>query len=157
MRVFIDTEFTNLRDRELISLALVAENGAEFYGECSDFDPSRCSEFVRETVLPQLGRPAGRAMPLAQLRTEAMAWLLRIPVRERPILCYDNDADLRILESRIGRLPKRWQQENIWTRLNSAGLETFFAEHGHQHHALWDARANLACFQSKSGSGLGQI
>ena len=157
MRVFIDTEFTNLQDHELISLALLAENGAEFYGESSEFDPSRCSEFVRETVLPQLGCPAGRAMPLAQLRTEAMAWLLRIPGRAHPILCYDNDVDLRLLESLIGSLPKGWQAENIWTRLNSAGLEAFFAEHGHQHHALWDARANLACFQSKTGKGAGQI
>ena len=157
MRVFIDTEFTNLQDRELISLALVAENGAEFYGESSDFDRSRCSEFVRETVLPQLGSPAGRAMPLAQLRAAVAGWLRRIPVRDRLTLCYDNDVDLRLLESLIGPLPKGWQAENIWTRLNSAGLEAFFAEHGHQHHALWDARANLACFQSKTGKGAGQI
>ncbi|NPT54589.1 3'-5' exonuclease family protein [Paraburkholderia elongata] len=148
MRVFIDTEFTNLQDRELISVALVAENGDEFYGESSDFDHSRCSEFVRETVLPQLGSPAGRAMPLAQLQKEVMDWLKRVSVRTRPILCYDNDVDLRLLESLIGSFPKGWQQE--------AGLDAFFAEHGHRHHALWDARANLVCFQSKTGIGAGQ-
>ncbi|KUY90559.1 MULTISPECIES: hypothetical protein [unclassified Burkholderia] len=92
-----------------------------------------------------------------QLRTEVTAWLLRIRVRNRPILCYDNDVDLRLLESLTGSLPKGWQQENIWTRLKSAGLAAFFAEHGHQHHALWDARANLACFSSKTSSGAVQI
>jgi hypothetical protein len=150
VRVYIDTEFTDFLNPVLIGLALVADNGDEFYGECTDFDRSRCSDFVREIVLPQLGSHAGRAMSHAQLRAEVTDWLLHVPVRGRPILCYDNDVDPRLLEGLIGKpLPKGWQAENIWTRLDSARLEAFFAEHGHQHHALWDARANLACFQSK--------
>ncbi|KGX39523.1 3'-5' exoribonuclease [Burkholderia pseudomallei] len=148
MRIFLDTEFTNLQDPELISVALVAENGDEFYGECIDFELSRCSAFVRETVLPQLGSPAGRAMPLDQLRIEVTGWLQRIPVRA-PILCYDYDGDHQLLERLMdGPLPKRWQMENIWTRLDAARLEAFFAEQGRQHHALWDARANRASFKS---------
>jgi hypothetical protein len=154
MRVFLDTEFTNLQDRELISLALVAENGAEFYGECTDFELSGCSDFVRETVLP-LGSPAARAMPREQLRIEVMSWLQRIPIRDHPILCYDYDGDRQLLERLLGgALPKGWRTENIWTRLDAARLEAFFAEHGHHHHALWDARANRASFQSRHPSPL---
>ncbi|MGF6725857.1 hypothetical protein P3T43_005242 [Paraburkholderia sp. GAS41] len=149
MRVFLDTEFTNLQDRELISLGLVAENGSEFYGESSGFDLSRCSEFVRETVLPQLGSPAGRAMPLDQLRLEVTDWLHSVPVRDHLVLCYDHDFDRELLERLMdGQLPKKWRTENIWTRLDAARQQSFFAEHGHHHHALWDARANQASFHS---------
>lgn len=54
--LYFDTEFTNLTlDRRLISLALVAEDGAEFYVELLDgWSECDCSDFVLETVRPQL-------------------------------------------------------------------------------------------------------
>ena len=56
MKLFLDIEFTRLnRDAKLISLALVAETGEEFYVELSDgYSAEDCSDFVIETVLPQL-------------------------------------------------------------------------------------------------------
>lgn len=36
MRIFIDTEFSDLQNMDLISIGLVAEDGAEFYAERSD-------------------------------------------------------------------------------------------------------------------------
>ncbi|WP_122882460.1 3'-5' exoribonuclease [Burkholderia pseudomallei] len=145
MRIFIDTEFTSLHDPELISIALVAEDGAEFYGESNDFDQVRCSDFVREVVLPQLGTPAGRSMPYLELRREVQEWLGRISRRDRPIVCYDFDGDLQLLERLLGgALPPGWQHENIWTKLSSFRMGEFFAVQGHKHHALWDARANRA-------------
>jgi len=35
-RVYLDTEFTKFARPQLISLALVAESGQEFYGESTD-------------------------------------------------------------------------------------------------------------------------
>ena len=55
-RYFIDTEYTDFRHCQLVSLAIVGENGDEFYGERIDFDLARCSDFVRKVVLPQLGQ-----------------------------------------------------------------------------------------------------
>ncbi|MHC5350489.1 hypothetical protein [Metapseudomonas furukawaii] len=54
--LYLDTEFTSLTlDRSLISLALVACDGAEFYVELLDgWSESSCSDFTRTTVLPQL-------------------------------------------------------------------------------------------------------
>ncbi|MFC5694856.1 hypothetical protein ACFPU0_04695 [Pseudomonas sp. GCM10022186] len=54
--LYLDTEFTSLTlDRKLISLALVAEDGGEFYVELLDgWSEVDCSEFTRTTVLPQL-------------------------------------------------------------------------------------------------------
>lgn len=56
MKLFLDTEFTQLNiSKKLISLALVAENEAEFYVELIDtYSLSDCSEFVIDIVLPQL-------------------------------------------------------------------------------------------------------
>lgn len=56
MKLFLDCEFTQLNKlSKLISLALVAESGEEFYVELLDtYSVSDCSEFVIEHVLPQL-------------------------------------------------------------------------------------------------------
>lgn len=56
MRLFLDCEFTQLSQQaKLISLALVAENGREFYVEVVDaWREVDCSDFVKQIVLPQL-------------------------------------------------------------------------------------------------------
>jgi hypothetical protein len=71
---------------QLISVAIVGEDGREFYGECSDFDRALCSDFVREVVLPQLGQVPNRAMPFTQLRRELLDWLSGVPLK-RSLCC----------------------------------------------------------------------
>lgn len=54
--LYLDTEFTKLNlDRALISIALVADDGPEFYAEMAEgWSESSCSDFTRKIVLPQL-------------------------------------------------------------------------------------------------------
>jgi len=56
MKLFIDTEFTDLTpNNKLISIALVDENEEFFYAELTDtYELADCSEFVKNTVLPLL-------------------------------------------------------------------------------------------------------
>ena len=55
MRVFLDTEFSeDGRTIELISLALVAQDGREFYACNTGFDPAYVNPWVRQHVLPKL-------------------------------------------------------------------------------------------------------
>jgi len=55
MKYFIDTEFAERPcSIELISLAIVAEDGREFYAESSDFQDDMANEWVRSNVLSQL-------------------------------------------------------------------------------------------------------
>lgn len=54
MKLFLDCEFTNFQG-DLISMALVAENGDEFY-EVVQYDPARCHPWVIENVLPVLNK-----------------------------------------------------------------------------------------------------
>jgi hypothetical protein len=54
-KLFLDTEFTGLHQKTtLISLALVAESGEEFYAEFTDYDPLQLNDWLKENVLPKL-------------------------------------------------------------------------------------------------------
>jgi len=62
MKVFIDTEFTDLlgieNEPKLISIGLVSEDGRKFYAELPDnYTIQECSPFVIEAVLPLLDAP----------------------------------------------------------------------------------------------------
>ncbi|MCA8348507.1 3'-5' exonuclease family protein [Burkholderia cepacia] len=146
-RFFIDTEFTGFEAPQLISLAIVGENGSEFYRECADYDAGLCSDFVRAVVLPQLGRFDGRAMPFEQLHQALRAWIVGIPATSKPVLCYDLQTDLDLLRLLFGGpLPDGWTLENIRGLIDARRRAAYFARHGGEHHALHDARANAyAC------------
>lgn len=142
-RYFIDTEFTSFEQQQLISLAIVGENGHEFYGERADFDTTLCTEFVRTMVLPQLGRPSGRAMPLIQLREVLLDWFDGIPVAGCPVLCYDLEIDIDLLRELLGgQLPSGWVLENVAAQIDIRRRAAYYARYGGEHHALHDARAN---------------
>lgn len=69
MKLFLDCEFTQLnQSTKLISLALVAESGDEYYVELTDtYLVEDCSDFVIQKVLPQLNLPEhGKSLIEAQ-------------------------------------------------------------------------------------------
>ncbi|WP_154671134.1 3'-5' exoribonuclease [Paraburkholderia mimosarum] len=147
-RYFLDTEFTDFDTSELISVAIVGEDGREFYGERSDFERKHCSDFVCEVVLPQLGRFPGRSMQLTQLRKELLAWLLLVPEKPVPVLCYDFAGDFElVIDLMGGALPRGWKHENVVQKLDVMRRLEYIAAHGGQHHALHDARANAYAFR----------
>ena len=55
MKYWIDTEYIERPPTiDLISLGLVAEDGREFYAECSEVDWSKASLWTQQNVRPQL-------------------------------------------------------------------------------------------------------
>lgn len=55
MKYFIDTEFIEYPCTiDLISIAIVVEDGRELYIEISDFDESKASDWVKENVIKKL-------------------------------------------------------------------------------------------------------
>lgn len=56
MNIYFDTEFTGLdhKDPDLISLGCVAETGEVFYAEFTDYDISKCDDWVKEHVIANL-------------------------------------------------------------------------------------------------------
>lgn len=54
-RWFLDTEFNeDGRTIDLISIALVSEDGLIYYAVSQEFDAEKCNEFVKQNVLPKL-------------------------------------------------------------------------------------------------------
>lgn len=76
MKLYLDCEFTQLSsEAKLISLALVAENGREFYVELMDtWDTQDCSDFVIEIMFPRLWH-GSYAMPVVAAREALLAFL----------------------------------------------------------------------------------
>lgn len=142
MRVFTDTEFTDLYDPEpeLISIGMVADDNREFYAECTDFDPSRCSNFVTLEVLPRLGAPDTTRLNRIALKRAALTWLATIP---QPEIAVDYDGDWKLLRALLGSdVPARLTAINVWKDVAAGKIERFFLLNDvPQHHALYDARA----------------
>lgn len=147
-RIFIDTEFTAFESPCLISIALVSEDGVEFYGECADVAPDRCSDFVSMNVLPMLGREPYRVMTIDALSAATHAWLMAVSGRDkkRVVICYDHPIDVMLLWRLIGGKPPRLKEKLISLNIDPRMREEYFQTHGGRHHALHDARANrFAC------------
>jgi hypothetical protein len=98
MRLFVDTEFTDFINCDLISIALAADDGREFYGERSDYDDASCTAFVREAVIAQL----------ASIRPELLAWLAQFDGEQGRMLCFDYAGDWDLFVDLIGDVPDGW-------------------------------------------------
>jgi len=147
-RIFVDTEFTDFSVRDLISIALVAENGREFYGENRNFNRSACSEFVVSIVIPQLGELPDRVFSCEALRTELLAWLNQFANHPDPRLCFDYVGDWELFLELVRELPDPWTTEQVLEKINHDRIETYYQIHSGRHHALHDARANCFAFAS---------
>ena len=138
MRIFVDTEFTDFIDCDLISIALVADDGREFYAERNDFDQSACSAFVREAVLPQLGQYPERLFSRSDLHTALHDWLRQFG---SGTFCMDFNGDWDLLVDALDGVPDGWEAQLVWDQADKVRLESYFRQFGGRHHSLHDARA----------------
>ena len=144
MRIFIDTEFTDFADTELISIGLITEDGAdEFYGELP-VNRRKCSEFVIEHVLPQLGIQPHTQYTTEELEARLRAWLEQFSHLEDVTICYDFNGDWQLFQYALGNKVPDWLIcQNVYQRIDQEALARYFEEHDVQeHHALNDAKAN---------------
>ena len=149
MRVFLDCEFTKLSAAaKLISLALVAEDGREFYVELLDaWKEEDCSDFVKEIVLPQLWG-GSYALPIVEARMSLLRFLTSFKkeveiVTDAPQYDWELFCDL-VYEG--GRWPRIVR--NLPTVATSLSPTFFF--YVLLHHALLDARIIAGMFASVS-------
>lgn len=80
MNLFVDTEFTDFKDMEMISIGMISEDGKhEFYREVSDYHEYYRSDFVNLNIMPLL---EGIAIPHAQVAAELKEFLDALPADE---------------------------------------------------------------------------
>ena len=160
MLVFLDTEFTNFAHPDLVSLALVAEDGREFYAERTDYRQNECSAFVQEIVLPLLGRVPGAACDSAELAQRLRSWFGALP--EPATIVFDYATDWHLLAVAMLGRPQKNSPENFATPLYLDGYaitHPFFEKAQNlvytqawpPHHALADARALMAGYRAWRG------
>lgn len=151
MRLFLDTEFTDFIDCDLISIGIISEDGREFYAERNDFDLSRCSEFVKAAVLPLLGREPATTGTETEISVALKAWLVQF---EEVEVCVDYSTDWEFFMMLIGdpgviEMPKCIQGRNILNEIAAVDIECYWQEYGRQaHHALHDAKALRFAFKN---------
>ncbi|WP_018604849.1 3'-5' exoribonuclease [Uliginosibacterium gangwonense] len=146
--VFLDCEFTDFIQIDLISIGLVCEDGREFYAERTDFSLEECSDFVSAAVLPLLGSDSEARMSREELTTRLHTWLAALPAF---MIACDSNHDRDLLVDALDYQPVN----NLvgWINLNSLAPEEH-AVFQHEaaryhdlpdhpwHHALHDARAH---------------
>lgn len=161
MRIFVDTEFSDFLEPELLSVALVPEDGShEFYFEVSDFNRNLCSHFVHETVIPLMDMSAAR--PVDELRPALHAYLQQF---NEAVLVIDYYGDWELIAPVLQGLPEKLKQARMLEpeldqvikdlgvsafedrihliTYGSNRMRDFFQEvDRRQHHALVDARAS---------------
>ena len=157
MLVFLDTEFTDFVRPDLISLALVSEDGREFYAERTDYYTTRCSDFVKKTVLPLLGRVPDAACTRTELTDRVRDWFGQLP--EPATVVFDSEKDWLLLAvSMLGR-PHSKPPGNFAKQLyldsyaiTHPAFETasnaVYTPEWPPHHALADARALTAGYRA---------
>jgi len=149
--LFIDTEFTDLLGPVLISIGIVAQTGPELYAEIPFVD-AKCTAFVRETVLPQLGKEPNAACSKFELRSRILTWIETIrPGGEEVVICGDNQVDIDLLCDALDyRLPGWMEFLLIGHDVDQSLISRFFLEEGlSKHHALHDARANRYAYRPR--------
>jgi len=153
MLIFLDTEFSNLSQPQLISIGLVSEDNQPFYAELNDFDISGCSDFVKAVVLPQLGKQPELVMDTRTLRLHLSAWLQRYS-ESGGVIAYDYDGDWPLFQTALSETPPWLAHKNIYHEINDLVVEQFFMDTGlSDHHALHDAMANR--FSYRAGHWMG--
>jgi hypothetical protein len=149
MLVFLDTEFTDFIDPYLISLGMAAEYGEDFYAEVP-YPDHACSAFVRETVMPLLGKIPHSIFTSFNLRVEIIKWLEIVRRdKEDVFICVDYQTDWDLFCHALDyRIPSWCHCKTIDSEINGLLLHHFYSTTGlPEHHALYDAQANRYAYR----------
>lgn len=160
MPIFVDCEFTDFMDPELISIGLVC-GSRELYIELEGIDPDRCSGFVRSTVLPLLQGGECR-LSIDNARATVHEWILGFG--GDVIAVSDSNHDFAFLRALLAQHWPANLRKNCRTfdlnviepdEVHYAACKAFVAamKGGQPHHALDDARALAAAWNAATALG----
>jgi hypothetical protein len=149
MLVFLDTEFTDFIDCELISLAVVSDDGLhEIYLEVADFDRSKCGAFVQSAIFSQLGQYPDALVSRTQIAERLSRWFTTLTDSVTVACDSQHDRDL-FADVFDGTMPENFAG---WLDLRplaecpafNAAMMRYHQLGNPYHHALHDANANRA-------------
>jgi hypothetical protein len=153
-RYFYDTEF--IEDGitiELVSIGVACEDGREYYAISSEFDPNRAGSWVRRNVLDKLPSPGDPAWRSRSTIRDELAVFLAGGAGDPELWAWYAAYDHVVLAQLWGTMPQlprfipRFTKElrQLWEAADFPLIPDSGPE---QHHALADARLNLARWQA---------
>jgi len=152
LKIFIDTEFTDFTDPHLISIGMASISGEEFYAEVA-YPDEKCSVFVREIVIPLLGRIPDAQCLAVQLGDNILDWLDKVRRNQDVEICFDFETDWDLFSNAIARPIPAWCAPRLISARNINELLRY-AFHKKknlpEHHALYDAMATRYAFRERS-------
>lgn len=149
MLVFLDTEFTDFIDCELISIGMVSEDGKHvLYLEVQDFDRSKCNAFVQSAVCSHLGHINDAEVDKADLPNRLWSWFATLPCNIKLACDSQHDRDL-LADILDGEWPNNltgWfdLRNLINTGVFDRTVAQYHTKERPWHHALHDAQAHRA-------------
>ena len=150
-KIFLDTEFTDFIDTQLISLGMVTDLGRTFYAEVPYLD-NACSVFVREAVIPLLGRISGSQYAFDDLGKNILTWLKTERTDEQEVeICFDYQTDWDLFSDALQlHMPEWCRPRNVKAEIDEVLRYKFYKENQlPMHHALYDALANRFAFRER--------
>lgn len=150
MLIFLDTEFDNFVDREMLSIGMVtSDKKHEFYAERTDYQLKQCSEFVRKEILPLFDK-SGLVGTKEEIGRKVIDWIIGLPYSEI-VIVIDYHGDWQILGDLLPSVPMKLKRSPVYLQaltdfapqVAARGLENYFEKiDKRRHHALVDAKAN---------------
>ncbi len=147
MKFWFDTEFIeDGKTIDLISIAVVAEDGREYYAECAECDFSKASQWVVDNVVPHL---RGEKKPRREIAREIVEFVGREP----EFWAYYADYDWVALCQLYGRmidLPDGWPMFCLDVRQerHAKGNPELPKQSSVEHDAMADARWTKTAWES---------
>ena len=147
--LFVDTEFTDFKDMDLISIGIVSQEHHEFYAENSEYNRTWCSDFVKSEVIPKLNG-GEYALPYNKLKEKLQLWISELLKEYSSFLfIFDYSGDWFLLGELLINYPHRDKVKGQQDELEE-GIELYFMhDRSNEHHALFDAKALLNGFKVK--------
>ncbi|MDP3672674.1 MAG: 3'-5' exoribonuclease [Telluria sp.] len=132
MLIFLDTEFTDFIDCDLVSIGMITEDGQSFYAERTDFNYDWCNDFVRSAVWAHLGADPNAKVKRDELRERLVSWFKTLPASVQVAADSFTDWEL-LIDALDGQKP-----ENLtgYVDLRPLGESKVFNEAVCAHHAV---------------------
>lgn len=172
-KIFFDAEFTGLHQKTtLISIALIAETGQRFYGECTDFDQNQLNDWLMVNVMPHIGSHNDNTTqrnrylecvsvgPRQYVANDLREWLSQFGEVEMWSDCLHYDWVLfcelfggaQDLPANILYIPfdicTIFRMKDIDPDINREQyVFGIIADYKRKHHAMWDAEVIMKCYQ----------
>lgn len=147
--LFFDTEFTDFKDMDLISVGIVSQDLHEFYAENADYEKAWCNDFVKTEVLTKL-QGGEYTMPYNQLKEKLQIWISDLLEEYVSVLfVFDYSGDWFLMGDLLTDYPQKEKVHGQKDELE-AGIELYFMhDRSNEHHALHDAKALFNGFKVK--------